>query len=120
LIVRAGQEAEIKLETFLYTRYGTVPGRVVSVSSDAISDPGDPRVQQQPGAPQHAQQGGDSAPVYVVRVRLDRATMDIDGTALPLGAGMRATVEVKTERRRVIEYLLSPLMRARHESLRER
>jgi hypothetical protein len=33
---------------------------------------------------------------------------------------MRATVEVKTERRRVIEYLLSPLARARHESLRER
>jgi hemolysin D len=117
--VRAGQEAEIKLETFLYTRYGTVPGRVVSVSSDAISNPGDPQLQQQPGAPAHAQQG-DQAPLYVVRVRLDRATMDIDGATLPLGAGMRATVEVKTERRRVIEYLLSPLMRARHESLRER
>jgi hemolysin D len=74
--VRAGQEAEIKLETFLYTRYGTVPGRVVPVSGDAVSDPGDPRAQQQPGAPQRAQHGGDSAPAYVVRVRLDRATMD--------------------------------------------
>jgi hemolysin D len=33
---------------------------------------------------------------------------------------MAVTVEIKTGQRRVIEYLLSPLLRYRHEAIRER
>jgi hemolysin D len=107
--VQAGQPAEIKIETFLFTRYGTIPGRVVSVSADAIVDPNRTATSDQA-----------ASPVYVTRVRLDRATLDVDGRTVRLAPGMRASVEVKTGRRRVIEYLLSPLIRYRDESLRER
>jgi hemolysin D len=99
--IRAGQDAEIKLETFLFTRYGTVPGKVVSVSRDAVEDE-------------------KAGPYYPVRVSLARTHIDIDGQDVPLGAGLSATVEIKTDQRRLIEYLLSPLMRYRLEGLRER
>jgi hemolysin D len=118
--VRAGQEAEIKLETFLFTRYGTVRGRVVSLSSDAIVDS-----RQAHGLPQgqnQAQLRGQPSqePVYIARVRLEQATMEIDRRMVSLGPGMRATVEIKTDQRRVLDYLLSPVRRYRHDSFRER
>ena len=46
--------------------------------------------------------------------------MDIDGKHVRLAPGMAVTVEIKTGSRRVISYLLSPLMRFQQESLRER
>ena len=59
-------------------------------------------------------------PVYAVRIALDRAALDVAGRQAPLGAGMTATAEIKTDRRRMIEYLLSPVLRYKQESLRER
>ena len=46
--------------------------------------------------------------------------MQIEDKTVSLAPGMAVTVEIKTGQRRVIEYLLSPLLRYRHESLRER
>jgi hemolysin D len=99
--IEPGQSAEIKLETFLFTKYGTIPGRVVSVSRDAVQD---------------EKQGL----VYPARIALDKATIEVNGRTMTLGAGMAVTVEVKTESRRLIEYLLSPILRYRSESLHER
>ena len=59
-------------------------------------------------------------PVYAARIRLARASLTVDGREVALGPGMNASVEIRTDRRRVIDYLLSPLMRYRHEALRER
>ncbi|MBK4738003.1 HlyD family type I secretion periplasmic adaptor subunit [Noviherbaspirillum pedocola] len=99
--VRAGQEAEIKVQTFQYSRYGTLPGRVMSVSHDAIND--DKR-----------------GLVYLARIRMDRATMMVDGAEVSLTPGMAVAAEIKTGRRRVIEYFLSPLIEHASESLHER
>jgi hypothetical protein len=46
--------------------------------------------------------------------------MQIDGRMVDLAPGMAVTVEIKTGTRRIIEYLMSPLLRYRQESLRER
>jgi hemolysin D len=99
--VRPGQEAEVKVETFLFTKYGLVPGRVTHVATDATHD-------ERLGL------------VYVTQVALARAFMNVDGARVPLAPGMAVTAEIKTDQRRVIEYLLSPLLRYRQESLRER
>ncbi len=99
--VHAGQEAEIKVETFPFTKYGTLRGRLSQVSSDAIQD-------EKRGL------------VYAARVKLDKTTLDIDGKTVNLTPGMAVTAEIKTGRRRVIEYFLSPLMQYRDESLKER
>ncbi|HMU30254.1 MAG: hypothetical protein KF751_21705, partial [Nitrospira sp.] len=58
--------------------------------------------------------------VYVSRVSMDRATMQVEGKHVHLTPGMAVTVEIKTGQRRVIEFLLSPLLKSMKESLRER
>jgi len=99
--VSEGQLVEIKVEAFPFTLYGTIPGRVLTVS-------------------------GDAAPiekvglVYPTRVSMDRGTIQVEGKQVHLTSGMAVTVEIKTGQRRVIEYLLSPLLKSVQESLRER
>ena len=99
--VHAGQTAEAKLETFSFTKYGTVDGEVISVSSDAIQD-------EKMGL------------VYSMRVRLLEDHLWVEGNNVKLSPGMAATVEIKIKQRRVIEYFLDPLLKHTSESLRER
>lgn len=99
--VSPDQEAEVKIETFPYTKYGTIPARIAHVSGDAISD--DKR-----------------GLIYAVRAKLAKTTIQLENRAVNLTAGMAVTVEIKTGKRRVIEYFLSPLMQYGAESLRER
>ena len=58
--------------------------------------------------------------VYPTRVSMDRSTIQVEGRQVNLSPGMAVTVEIKTGQRRVIEYLLSPLLKSIKESLRER
>ena len=99
--VRAGQPVAVKLDAYAFTRYGTVPGRVVSVSRDSIAD---------------ARLGS----VYLLRVRLDRDWIGIDGARVPLGSGTQATADIRTGTRPLIDYLLSPLRAAGMQAGRER
>lgn len=99
--VRPDQLAEVKFDTFLYTKYGTVPAHVVSVSRDAIAD-------EKRGL------------LFSSRIRLDRPYIDVDGVQVGFTPGMSVVVEIKTGMRRVIEYFLSPLLQYKRESLRER
>jgi hemolysin D len=99
--VNAGQAAEVKVETFPFTRYGTIPASLVHVSRDAINDE-------------------KRGPIYSARARLQRATMQVEDKTVNLSAGMAVSLEVKTGKRRVIEYFLSPLLQHGSESLRER
>ena len=58
--------------------------------------------------------------IYSMRVKMDKASINVDGTPVSLSPGMAVSVEIKTGKRRVIEYFLSPLMQHADESLRER
>jgi hemolysin D len=99
--VNAGQIAEVKIETFPFTKYGTIPASLIHVSHDAIND-------EKRGL------------IYSTRARLQRATVQVEDKTVNLSAGMAVTVEIKTGKRRVIEYFLSPLLQYGNESLRER
>jgi hemolysin D len=122
--VEPGQDAEIKIDTFNFTKYGLIRGTVIHVSRDAISRD---RQQDKDGksdgkAPAAAASGsGGQELVYAARVSLERTSMPIENSkTVDLGPGMAVTVEIKTGSRRLIEYILSPVLRYRHESLRER
>lgn len=58
--------------------------------------------------------------IYPIRITLEREWIDVEGQRMALGAGMALTAEIKTDRRRMVDYVLSPIMRYREESLRER
>jgi hemolysin D len=118
--VHAGQEAEIKIDTFNFTRYGLLHGQVLSVSQDAIIHE---RQNDRPG--ELGTQNDSSEPKgqelnYSARISLDRTQMQIDDRMVNLSAGTAVTVEIKTGSRMILSYLLSPLLRYRKESLRER
>lgn len=100
--VGLGQAAEIKLETFPYTVYGTVPARVTVLGSDAVTD----------------EKTGIST--YPATLTLGQRLMQVDGKPVAISPGMNVTAEIKTGRRRVIDFLLSPIVKAGRESLRER
>jgi hemolysin D len=121
--IRGGQQARIKLDPFPFTRYGTIPGRVMSVSRDAVQDRGE--AEPKPASMTEAQgetdhPGRKLGLVYPARLALERTAIAVDGHPEPLRAGMAVTVEIKTDRRRIIGYLLSPLLRYQQESLHER
>jgi len=99
--VVAGQDAAIKLETFNFTRYGTIAAKVALVTADAVND-------EKRGA------------IFPVTLGLAKDQIDVDGKMIRLAPGMNVTAEIKTGKRRVIEYLLSPIQKAGNESLRER
>jgi hemolysin D len=99
--VRAGQLVSVKIEAFPFTRYGVIEGTVTSVSNDAIAD-------EKLGL------------YYAARVRVKKSTMFIDGVDVLLSPGMAVTAEVTTGTRRLIEFVLSPVMEHVKESGRER
>lgn len=120
--VHPGQPVEIKVDTFNFTRYGLLHGEVKSVSQDAIEHdkPDDKSGNQSSDALTDSSEPKGQELLYSARVALDATQMDIDGKEVELEPGMAVTAEIKTGSRRVIEYLLAPLLRYKQESLRER
>lgn len=99
--VNAGQEAQVKIDTFPFTKYGTIRATVTHVANDAIND-------------------DKKGLLYPLRAQLAQATIRVEEKSVLLSPGMAVTVEIKTGTRRVIEYFLSPLLQYSDESLRER
>ena len=99
--IAPGQPVQVKLEAFPFSRYGTVPGRVLTVSPDAVPD-------EKLGL------------VYVVRVSLDRTRVDRGDRTVALVPGMMATADIVTGNRSYLSYLTSPIAEAGGSALRER
>lgn len=99
--VRVGQRAAVKIDAFNFTHYGTIAARVMWISKDAMQK----------------RRGGL---VYAVRLLFSKPTILVGGRNLPLSPGMAVQVGIKTGKRRVIRYFLSPLIRYQKDSLHER
>ena len=99
--VEKGMPVDIKIDAFPYTRYGLVEGRITHISRDAISDKA-------------------MGLVYKARITLNSSQVSVKDKKINLSPGMTVSAETKTGKRRLIEYFLSPLMRYRDESIRER
>lgn len=99
--VRVGQQVRVKVDAFPFTDYGTVDGSLESVSGDAVED-------EKLGL------------VYNARVRLRANSTHGRPKSIVLAPGMAVAAEIKTARRRVIQYLLSPILVRMDEAGRER
>jgi len=89
--VAVGKEVKVKLETFPYQEFGLIKGKVISISPNAIAD-------EQLGL------------VYTARVQLDQSEVYVNGSPVPLTPGMAATAEIVIRQRRVIRFLLDPVL----------
>jgi len=99
--VREGQTAEVKVDAFPFTKYGIIDAELLNVSNDAVPDE-------------------NLGLIYTSRVLLKQSAILVGEKMINLSPGMAVTVEVKTGKRRLIEYIFSPLMQYVDESVRER
>jgi hemolysin D len=99
--VKVGQHAEVKVETFPFTRYGTLPGTVSFVSRDAVPD-------ERRGL------------VFQARIKLRNASLQVDERDVMLSSGMAVSVEIATGKRTVMEFFLDPIRKTFSEGIRER
>ena len=99
--VQPGQQAELKVETFNFQKFGTVGGKVAEISPDAVDDK-------------------EKGRVYRVIIKLERNEVDVDGRAAPLSPGMSVMGEIKIRQKRIIEFFLDPFKKYQSEGLRER
>ena len=99
--IRPDQAASVKLTAYDYSIYGALEGKVERISADTITD--------------------DKAETfYRVIVRTRRTHLEIGSDKLPIIPGMVAQVDILTGKKTVLDYLLKPLTKVRHEALRER
>jgi hemolysin D len=124
--IKPGQDAVIKIDAFPFTRFGALHGKVVNIASAAIAEQDAKRALANATATANVAPEAPTAPgqpqsfVFPVTVSLDETAMKVDNATIPLTPGMTATVEIKTDSRRVIDYLLSPLAKVASEAAKER
>jgi hemolysin D len=124
--VKIGQDAVVKIDSFPFTRYGSITGRVVDIATDAVNE-AEARMMQANATSlaNSANAAATSGPdgqtfVFPVTIALDRNTFEIGEQSIPLSAGMSVTVEIKTDTQRIIGYLLTPLATMVSSSMHER
>lgn len=122
--VKAGQTAVVKIESFPFTRYGILPATVMRVSSDAIPEPdatlNEADASRAPADKTFAGAQPTQNLVFPVTLHPERDYMTIDGRRTPLSPGMAVTVEIATGRRRILEYIFSPLVETASDAMKER
>ena len=124
--VKLGQDAAIKVDAFPFTRFGVLKGKVVRIAAEAVDEQEAKRslanatlaANALPPAP--ALRASPKASSFPVTIALQQTTMHVGDADVPLAPGMTVTVEIKTDSRRVIDYLLSPLAKIASEAMRER
>jgi hemolysin D len=99
--IKVGDEAQIKVDAYPFTKYGTIPAKVTLISSDSI---------------EHEKLG----PVFKIKAEMERSTIKMQDKDVQLGAGMTVTLEIKADERRVIRYILGPVLEGLQEAGREK
>jgi adhesin transport system membrane fusion protein len=99
--VAIGQKVQMKVQAYDYARYGTIPGRVESISAGTFQD----------------EKTGE--PYYKVRVELDRVYAGKQQDKNLLVPGMTLTADILTDRTSLLWYLLSPIRRGFGDALRQ-
>lgn len=102
--VREGQRAEIKVDTFPFTKYGLIEGVIDTISADAVE--------------QETSQGPIAG--FTATIAMVDPSLMVDGNRVHLTPGMSVQADIKTGRRKLIDFILSPVMRHGQEALRER
>jgi len=99
--IRPGQAAVIKISTYDFARYGGLDGEVIRVAPDTSLNE-------------------DGTPYFMVIVRTDKNYLGQTERDLPITPGMQATVDIHTGKKSVMDFLVRPILKLRHEAFRER
>lgn len=110
--VRLGQAVDIKIDTFPFQKYGTLPGEVTWISPDAEprSPAGiDPTETQKSG--DISRVPGKSGLMYRIRIKPAQSALAFNDRKYPLTVGMTVQADIVTDRRRIIAFFLAPVVK---------
>ena len=119
--VRVGQKVDLKIDTFPFQKYGTVPGTVTWISPDAEA--------RAPGStdPTELQVGSDSLKVpsksglmYRLRIKPDQPGVFVENELRQLSAGMTVQADIVTSNRRIYEFFLAPVIKHWNDGMKVR
>jgi hemolysin D len=99
--IQKGQSAEVKIESFNFQKYGTVPAVVLTISPNAVED-------------------REKGNVYRVILQIDRDYVVVNNQETRFNSGMVVNAEIKTRQKQIYEFFLEPFKKYQSESLRER
>jgi hemolysin D len=99
--VSEGQRVKFKIDSFPFTKYGYIEGRVKKIERASVQD----------------EKMGD---IYPTIIELSSNHIKVDGNLVRLLPGMSGVVDIKTGKRRLIEYIVAPFLRYKDEALKER
>ena len=99
--VQVGQRAVVKISTYDFVRYGGLEGVVTRIGADTNTAP-----------------SGET--YYQVIVQTEKSYLGKQKGVLPIAPGMQATVDIHTGTRSVLNYMIKPVLKLRHEAFRER
>ncbi len=99
--ISKGLPAQVKVETFNFQKYGYLDAQVSEISADAIDDKSKGRV-------------------YRATLNLNRNYVNVGEQKVYLSPGMTVVAEIKTRKKRIIEFFLDPFRKYQDEGLRER
>jgi adhesin transport system membrane fusion protein len=103
--LKLGLDATVKIDAYDYSIYGDLPGKLIFISADTLSE----NLKQ------------NEEPYYRVHVRTSARQFSNHKTNdLEILPGMTATVEIKTGRKSVFNYMTKPIIKTLSESMGER
>ena len=100
--IQPNQEALIKVTAYDFSIFGGIEGKVSNITADSLVD----------------QKTGE--PYYQVRVATEKSTLTRNGKTYSIIPGMICSVDIKTGRKTILNYLLKPINKARQEAMSER
>ncbi len=124
--LKSGQSVEVKVDTFPFQKYGSLPGTLTWVSADAEDKSAASADLDTRSGMQGTEEGhnGSNSPnagyVYKVHVRTDSSQFMVNGSARPIQSGMTVQADIVTDQRRVIDFFLSPVVKYIDEGLKVR
>ncbi|GAB4393087.1 MAG: HlyD family type I secretion periplasmic adaptor subunit [Gammaproteobacteria bacterium] len=101
--IKVGDSANIKILTYDFARYGTIPGTVTAISATTFFDK------------QHPNQ-----PYYLATISLNRQYVEKNHHAFTLKTGMSIQADIKTGRKTILQYWLKPVHTTLTDALHER
>ncbi|ACZ11825.1 HlyD family type I secretion periplasmic adaptor subunit [Sulfurospirillum deleyianum] len=99
--LRLGLDAMVKFTAYDFSIYGGLAGKVVFISADTITN-----------------ERGET--YYIVHIKTDKNHLGTVEKPLELMVGMTTSVDILTGKKTVLDYLLKPILKAKHNALRER
>lgn len=96
-----GQKAVVKVTAYDFSIYGSLDGKVVTISPDTVIDKND-------------------NVYYIVKIQTDKKYLGSKEKPLKIIPGMMVNVDIVTGKKTILEYILKPILKAKQYTFTER